>query len=446
MTSLAADTPSDELISIMEEYPARSTAWAAVFVLALLYGLAFLDRQIIVLLVAPIRHDLGISDFQVGLLQGLSFALFYAIGGLPLGYAADKFPRRWVIFFGVLVWSLAAIACGLVNGYHQLFAARILVGLGEAALAPAAYSILSDMFPRKQLTFALGVFALGSIVGMTLSLMIGAAMLRSFEGGLTLPLIGHLHSWQAAFVATGTPGLLLAFLIFAIPEPRRRGLGLGGDASWSAVFRFLRARPAFFACHLIGFSCILTTTYAQLWTPTFLARTYDWPMAQIAVALAVFGFATNSFSLLFSGRTVDALQRRGMSDAHFRYYCVATCVLIVAGGSAFWAAQPWLYFTLAAIAAIPMNMQAVGASAVQIVTPVEIRGRVTALYLMTTALFAQTMGPATVGFLTDYVFHRDTAINMSLSLTTLLYAPIALIAFAVGLKPMRDAVARAGAE
>lgn len=446
MTSQAAATPIDKLMPILEEFPARTTAWTAVFVLALLYGLAFVDRQIMVLFVAPMRHDLHISDFQVSLLLGFSFALLYAIGGLPLGHAADKFPRRWVIFFGVLVWSLAAMACGLAHGYGQLFGARVLVGLGEAALAPAAYSILSDMFPRKQLTFALGVFAVGSIVGMSVSLMLVGAMLRYFEGGMTLPLIGHLHSWQAAFVVTGAPGLPLAFLIFAIPEPRRRGAGLGGDGSWSAVIRFVCTRPTFFACQVIGFGCILTVTYAQSWVPTFLSRTYAWPMARAAFALAIFGLATNSFSLLFSGRTVDILQRRGATDAHFRYYRVAACVLILAGGSAFWAPQPWLYFTLAAIAVIPMNMQAVGASAIQIVTPAEIRGRVTALYLMTVSLFAQTMGPATVAFFTDYVFHRDRAINMSLSLTCLVYAPIALVAFAVGLKPMRAAVAHAGPE
>ena len=396
------------------------------------------------LLVAPIRHDLGISDFQISLLQGFSFALLYSIGGLPLGYAVDKYSRRLVIFFGVLVWSLAAMACGLAHGYGQLLVARILVGLGEAALAPAAFSILSDMFPRKQLTFALGVFAVGSIVGLSVSLLVSAAVLKSFADGVTLPLVGHLHSWQAAFVITGAPGVLAAFLIFTIPEPQRRGAGLGGDGSWADVFKFIRSRRKFFTCHIIGFACILTITYAQIWTPTFMARTYGWAMAQTALAFAAFSLATNAFSLLFSGRTVDILQRRGVTDAHFRYYCFATCVLIVAGASSYWAPHPWLFFALAAFAYVPMNMQAVGASAIQVVTPAVIRGRVSALYLMVCGLFAQTMGPATVAFFTDYVFRRDSAINMSLSATCLLYAPIALIAFFVGLRPMRDAVARFG--
>jgi MFS family permease len=442
MTSLAVDRHSDHLDQDMDQFPARAVAWTAVAVLAVLNGFAFLDRQIIALLVAPMRQDLGISDLQISLLQGFSFALLYAVGGLPLGYAADKYSRRLVIFFGVLTWSLAAMACGLSQSYGQLLVARIFVGFGEAALAPAAFSILSDMFPRKRLTFALGVYALGSILGLSVSLVVSAAVLHAFADGMTLPVIGHLHSWQAAFVITGAPGVLAAFLIFTIPEPRRHGSSLGGDRSWADVFKFINARRAFFACHIVGFTCILTITYSQSWTPTFMARTYGWAMAQTALALAGFTLATNAFSLLFSGRTVDILQRRGVSDAHFRYYCFATCVLIVAGGSCFWAPYPWLYFVLAAFAAVPMNMQAVGASAIQVVTPAGIRGRVSALYLMVCGLFAQSMGPTTVAFFTEYVFRKDTAINMSLSATCLLYAPIALIAFLIGLKPMREAVAR----
>jgi MFS family permease len=416
-------------------------AWGAVFVLAALYGLAFVDRQIISLLVAPIRHDLGISDFQVSLLQGFSFALLYSLGGLPLGLAADRLPRRWVIFGGVFVWALAATACGLVQGYGQLLAARVLVGMGEAALAPAAYSILSDMFAPKRLTFALSVYAVGATVGSSMSLVWGAAALRWFADGLTLPILGHLKSWQAAFVATGAPGLAIAFLIFAIPEPSRHRANLANEGSWSDMFRFMRSRGGFFACHILGFACILTLAYAQLsWAPTFVARTYGWPMTKVALVLAGFSFVTGAASLLFSGRVVDALQRKGLTDAHFRFYVFATPLLIVSGVSAFWAPTPWLFFVIIAFAAVTTNMAAVAASAIQIVTPPMFRGRVSALYLMVCSLAAMTLGPSTVALFTDKVFHSDAAIRGSLSATYLIYAPIALLAFALGLKPMRRAV------
>jgi MFS family permease len=425
--------------------PTRTAAWTAVFVLAVLYGLAFVDRQIISLLVAPIRQDLGISDFQISLLQGFSFALLYALGGLPLGFAADRWPRRWVIFGGVFIWALAATACGLVHGFGQLLAARVLVGMGEAALAPAAYSILADMFPARRLTFALAVYAVGASAGSSMSLVWGAAAIHWFEHGLTLPLVGHLRSWQAAFVVTGAPGLLVAFLIFAIPEPKRAHRRAMGDGSWSEMFGFMGGRWRFFACHITGFACILTLAYASLyWGPTFLARHYGWPITQVALVLAGFNFVTGSFGLMLGGRVVDALQHRGLTDAHFRYYAVATGLLIFIGAGAFWAPWPWLYFVLAGLAAIPMNMAAVGASGIQIVTPPALRGRVSALYLMISSLMAMTLGPSTVAFFTDSVFHRDAAIGASMSATVLIYAPIALLAFTLGLGPMRSAVARAG--
>jgi MFS family permease len=425
--------------------PGPVAAWTAVFVLALLYGLAFVDRQIISLLVAPIRHDLNISDSQIGLLQGFSFALLYSIGGLPLGFAADRLPRRWVIFGGVFVWALAATACGLVHGFGALLACRVLVGVGEAALAPAAYSILSDMFPPQRLTFALSFYAVGALAGSSTSLFVGAAATHWFANGLTLPIFGHLHAWQAAFVATGAPGLLIAFSIFAIPEPPR-GLGHAQDqSSWADMFRFMRSRGAFFTCQIIGFACILTLAYAQLyWGPSFLMRTYGWPVTEVGLVLAIFSFITGAVSMLFSGRVVDALQRRGMKDAHFRFYAVGTVILIFAGAGAYWAPQPWMFFALASLAAITMNMAAVGASAIQLVTPPALRGRVSAFYLAVCSLIAMTFGPQTVAFFTDTVFHNDAAIRASMSCTFLLYAPIALAAFVLGLKPMRDAVTRAG--
>jgi MFS family permease len=421
-------------------------AWTAVLVLALLYGLAFVDRQIISLLVAPIRHDLGISDFQISLLQGASFGLFYSLCGLPLGFAVDRFPRRLVVFGGVVVWALAASACGLAHGFAQLLAARFLVGAGEAALAPAAYSMLSDLFPRKRLTFALSMYSIGASAGSSLSLAFGAALINGLRGGITLPLIGHLHTWQAAFIATGAPGLLIAFLVFAIPEPARGGGAAKGGGDWRELFAFLRSRGGFFTCHILGFAGVLTLAYAGLgWTPTFLSRAYGWPITQIGVVMGAMTFAAAVPSFLFSGRLVDWMFRRGITDAHFRFYVVATVVCGGAGMLAFQSKAPWLFFVLYAVSAVGLNMAGVAAGAVQIATPPALRGRVSALYLMISSLLAMSLGPSTVAFFTDYVFHNDAKLGASVSATYLVFAPIALAAFLLGLKPMRRAVALAAA-
>ncbi|MDB5430153.1 MAG: transporter [Caulobacter sp.] len=425
--------------------PGPGPAWAAVGVLLILYGLAFIDRQVIALLVKPIKHDLGINDFQISLLQGFSFALLYSICGLPLGFAADRLPRRWVIFGGVIIWALAASACGLAQTFPQLLAARFLVGMGEAALAPAAYSILSDLFPRKRLTFALSVYSIGALIGSGASLGMGALVVLWAAHGVTVPLLGHLSVWQAAFLATGLPGIPIAFLVFIIPEPAR-GAGKAGDGgSWRDLFAFIATRRGYFACHVIGFASVMAMAYANLaWTPTFLNRTFGWPIPKVGLILAGFSVVTGSISFLFSGRMVDMLQRRGVTDAHFRFYLWATAALAVSAGLAFVAPSPLLFFALIAIGAVAMNMAAIGASAIQLVTPAPLRGRVSALYLMIAGLLAMTLGPSTVGFITDYVLHDEKRIGLALSLTFLTFSPIALIAFWLGLKPMRRAVELAG--
>ena len=440
MTTVAAPAPA-----LDAAYPAPRTAWTAVGVLLVLYALSMIDRQIISLMVGDLRHDLGISDFQISLLQGFSFALLYCILGLPFGMAVDRLPRRNVICFGVLVWATAATCCGLAQNYPQLLAARTLVGAGEAALAPAAYSILSDMFPKRRLTVALSIYTIGATIGSEASLALGGWLLHVARDGVALPVLGEVPAWRFAFLATGAPGLLLAFLIFLIPEPRR---GLAGAAeparsSWGDVFRFMRARWGFFACHLVGFSCIMAMAYARMsWGPAFLIRRFGWEVDRVGVTLGAFGLVMGLFTFLTTGAFIDWLMKKGVLDAHFRYYVWGSIAALLAGVASFLAPSELPFFIGLAITAIPLNMAAIAASAIQMVTPAELRGRVSAIYLMVVAMFAMTIGPSMVGLLTDEVFKDPLKIHLSLATTYAILAPIAIAAFALGLGPMRRAVAR----
>ncbi len=175
-------------------YPPARTRWTAVAVLLLLYGLAFLDRQVVSLMVGPIKHDLAISDVQIGLLQGVSFAVLYAAFGVPLGLAADRLSRRWVIFCGVFTWAVATTLSGLAHNFGQLLVARVFVGMGEGALAPAGYSIIADMFPKAKLTSALSVYSVGALIGAGASLALGGVVLQHATGGGMVPILGHLSS------------------------------------------------------------------------------------------------------------------------------------------------------------------------------------------------------------------------------------------------------------
>jgi MFS family permease len=231
-------------------------SWYVVGVLSLLYAFSIVDRLIMPVSIQQIRRSLGISDFQISLMMGLAFAIFYSLCALPLGALIDRYSRRWVIFSGILVWSLAASACGLATTPAQLFGARMAVGAGEAALSPAAYSILSDLFPRDRLAAPISIYTIGGVLGSASALAGGGHLLQYFSarGGLTLPMVGTLQRWQSVFICTGAPGLVVASLIFTFAEPARRSnrpLSVPVDDSFG---RFLKAVCGLTAHALNGFA------------------------------------------------------------------------------------------------------------------------------------------------------------------------------------------------
>ncbi len=158
-------------------WPSSTRAWATVFVLLAAYAVAFIDRQILTLLVEPIRRDLHINDTQFSLLSGLAFTLFYTVMGIPLGWLADRGSRRKLILVSVLFWSAMTASCGMAKSFGMLFLARIGVGVGEAGLSPAAFSMIADSFPPDKRSRALSLYAMGAVAGVGLALIIGGAII-----------------------------------------------------------------------------------------------------------------------------------------------------------------------------------------------------------------------------------------------------------------------------
>ena len=198
----------------METKPSLRYAWYVVGVLLLAYISSFIDRQIISLLVKPIKASFNISDTQMGLLMGFSFAVLYTLLGLPFGIMADRMNRKKIIGWGIMTWSIMTVFCGVAGSYSLFFLARVGVGIGEAALSPAAYSIISDYFPKKKLATALSVYNMGVYLGSGLSILIGAA-LRSMigKGKYCIAIVGEIFSWQVIFFYIGLPGVLIVLLV-----------------------------------------------------------------------------------------------------------------------------------------------------------------------------------------------------------------------------------------
>lgn len=432
-------------------YPPGRVAWYAVFVLAFMYWVSILDRFIISLLVDPIKRDLGISDVQFGMLHGIAFALAFSVFGLVLGMFADRLSRRWVIFAGVSVWSLATAACGFAQQFWHLLTARVGVGVGEAALNPCAASMLADLFPRERLTNAMAIYGLGATMGSGCAYFFGGTIVDmvSKTQTIVLPVMGEVRSWQGVFMIVGLPGLLLALLIFTVPEPIRRGLRkLDQSLSWRKAYRdllkFIGSRKRFFLCHYVAFAfASAIVSGAGAWYPVHLGRTFGWSASKIGLSLGISLTVAGLMGQMISGRAVDALFRRGIRDAHFRWY--AGCMVAAApiGIVAMTSANPWIFLaciSLFLVLVSPFN--ACAATALNLVTPNELRGTGIAFWAATSGLLGAASGPMLIAMFAQ-LFEGPSAIGFGMATLMGICCPVAALFLYLGFRAMREAVTEA---
>ncbi len=432
-------------------WPRTGYAWYVVSVLFLGSIFSFLDRQIIALMVDDIKLDLGLNDFEIGLLQGPPFGVFYALMSIPIALAADRFNRRNIIVAGVTFWSLATAACGLAGSFWHLFLARVGVGSGEATLSPCSYSMISDYFRRHQLPLAMSVFTMGNLTGVGLAMIIGGSVITYAKSldEIVLWGLGTLAPWQFSFMVIGLPGLLLAGLILSIREPLRRGALQTRDAtSLGAFVRFVRAHWRTFATLFGSFTMLVLVAYGNFaWVPTFFIRTFGWSEAHAGtvygLVVAVFGTG----GALFGGWLASWLARRGYEDAPYRatLLCsiplapLAVLVFVVAPDGN-WAAV--IYAPYQIFSAVPAGL---AATAMMSITPNQMRAKISSAYLFFSNFIGLSIGAAAVGFITHKVFGDDQMVRYSLTLVNCVGAPLAVIAIWAGMKHYRASLAEVAA-
>lgn len=431
-------------------FPPTATAWYMTAVLFLLYWLSLLDRLVISLLVDPIRRDLGISDFELSLLQGFAFGLFYAVCGLPLGWLVDRFSRRWVIFGGVTIWTLSTAFCGLAHSYWQLFLARIGVGAGEAALSPAAYSLMADSFPAHRLTTALAVYSLGSLFGTGMAYLMGGLIvgLVAEHQSVMLPVLGEVRSWQIVFITIGLPGVFLGLLVFTFREPPRRitpslqPTSALASQMFSEVFRHIRRHARFFFCHHLGYTlCVMAVAGLALWAPTYLYRTFAWKPAQVGIWLGAVGTLGGVIGALGCGQLIDRQVTRGRLDAHMRLFSITSLLSVpVAVIGVLWH-DPYVFLAAFFVIQVLVSpVMGISAAALQMAAPANLRGRLSSLYLFVMILLGIGAGPSVVAAFTDFIFMDDAKVGYSLALIFALACPLAALALHLGRPAMRLAV------
>jgi len=391
--------------------------WFAVGVLLAAYALSFLDRQLITLLVQPIKLDLGITDTQMGLLQGPAFGLFYATMGLPLGWLADRVHRVRLMAIAIVFWSLMTFLSGYASEYWMLLLCRFGVGFGEAALVPAAVSLLADLFEPRQRALPVSIFTAGLAVGAGLSLIVGGALISfSSTGASMLPLIGSWflgrEPWQVVFMLAGLAGLPISLVILAVVEPRAARTAstatpsAGADQEWRALgaaWRHLVSERDFFWPMLASMAALFVISTSVLaWLPSVFIRDHGWTPVEVGARLGPVILGCALVGNLIAGFVSRALGARGIADATLRTIqggAIAMVPLAVVTGlfdSPFWA----LAFAGALFCATSVTFSIASLSFVE-VTPPRMRGQVVALYLLLANFFGLALGPPGVGLLTD---------------------------------------------
>jgi MFS family permease len=432
-------------------YPRPAYAWYVVAVIFLANAFGFVDRIVVSILTPAIQAEFDLSDSQAGLLQGMAFALFYTLFGLPMGWLADRWNRKRLLSIGVTVWSVMTASCGTMAGFGSLFLARMGVGIGEATLNPCAVSLIGDYFPSRTRARAFGVYVMGTTAGTAFTYLFGGFLLDALaaRGGLDLPVLGHLEPWQAMFVLVGAPGLIpAALLLLSVREPPRREIAMAdrAGASMADIRTFVRQNRMTLLCHHLGITLVVMTVYGFVnWMPTFFLRVHGWQPQQFAQTYGFYALFAGVFSAVSSGWLATWFKDRGYADGTLRA-CVIGCAgcVLIGGVTAPLMPDPSLSLLAFIITAIFANYPSVlGLTSIAEIVPNQMRGTVTAVYTMMIGLVSSGLGPFAVGLLTDHVFGDRAAIGQSIVALSVLAGVPGVLLLAFGLRFYRASLARA---
>jgi len=428
-----------------------SYAWYIMGLLTAASIISNIDRQILALMIGPVRRDLGITDVQVSLLLGLAFSLLFTLTTLPVARLADRSSRKVIIGAGVCFWSAMTACCGIAQNYVQLFLARMGVGVGEATLGPASYSLMSDLFSEARLPIAAGLFQCSTFVGGGLAYILGGVLVGYLDTipDISVPLLGELRSWQLTFIIVGLPGILIGLSIAFIREPERRGR-VHAESEEQAPFplkdiwKFMMQRWQFFSLHFLGYLLMATQGFALFaWGAEYFIRAHDFERIDAGLWFGVIALVIGIAGSLSGGLFSSLLIKRGKLDGMMRLG-MYKCIFIV----------PFAVFfgftdssTLALVALIPVVYlmaltPGLGAAIVQAVAPNEIKAQMVAVYGVVVSFLSYLIAPLMVAMMTQYVFGRDDAVGYSLGTLTAVVYPLAAVSLGAGLAHYRESIRR----
>jgi MFS family permease len=421
-------------------YPRPATAWWSVALLTLGAVLSYTDRQILSILVDPIRASLHLTDTQLSVLQGAAFAVIYSCVGLPLGRIADLVPRKALLMLAIALWSVGTAACGLVHSFGALLGARFVVGVGEAALAPAGNSLIGDYFPPARRGMAMGVFITGIVVGVGAAIAIGGGLLQLADRSSlrAFPVIGVLAPWRIVLLVAGIAGLVMCAVMATVHEPagrsfspgplRARLLELGG------IGRAFRSHAGVLA-PLYGALAFWTIVDCALlsWTPALLMRRFAWSPGEVGARLGAIVILTGLIGTPAGGLICDRVTARWGMRARF------PLLLIVAVGGILGIPAGLLGMPVQALASVgcwiflSSAMGTIAITTILDILPQESRGFGTATIAFNNIILGLSLGPTLVALVTDKVFHDSRAVGYAMSCIIAPSVLMAILLYAVAM-------------
>jgi MFS family permease len=419
-------------------------AWYVVCVLLLLNVSSFIDRQVLFLLTTAIQADLGLTDTQMSLIQGPAFAFTFAFAVFIVGRLADRRSRTAIIAWGVAFWSAMCTLTGVANTYGQLFATRVGVGAGEAALSPTAATLIADYFPPERLATAMSVFTSGVFFGSGLAYFIGGTVIELVSNqSWSLPFFGDVRPWQRVFIAVGLPGFLLALLTLTIREPRRnKAREAQPTFTLGEVMAWFRRHGVAYVTFGVAISLYAVVNFGTAaWFPAYFERVHEWSRGKVGLfmggATAIFGV----IGVIAGGRFADFLKSKGHQASNLQLLMISAVISAMVAFPLFLTkSEPVLLTALVItniVAAAPFGA---AAAAMQEMSPRAMRGIAASVLVFLLNFIGLTLGPPAVALVTDNIFKDPTKVGLSLLLVTLVGRLIAALSVAGGLAAHRVAV------
>jgi len=425
------------------EYPKPKYAWTLLVFLTLAYISSFLDRYILGLLIDPIKADTGASDTQMGLLSS-AFTWIYALAALPLGFLVDRVNRTKIVAIGIFLWSLATVWTGVAKNFVHLFAARMSVGIGEAVLSPAAFSMIGDSFPKERRGLPIAIYSMALVIGAAIANLLSGGILKwaNSVGEVVLPIVGDVSTWQFIFIIVGLPGFILAIVFLIFKEPPRIESSPREGANFGDSFQWIGQNAGAFFTFVPIFMCMVAIAYGQFFNAPMFSRTYGWETSNYAIANGLSILAISPATYLFAGAFSDKRVAAGDRTAPLRLAIIGLFIMIPSAAIAPLLPEGWMAFGLLCFTTVGIGLvSATGVNALLAIVPGDIRGIIVAIYYFFISFIGGALSPPFIGWLND-TFFTGEGLRYAMAIFPLVFGLPVMVLTLFSMRNYRQALVR----